>query len=385
MRVRRVFFVALLMALSPAVRADEPAADLYANQPNSYAAPAAVAGTPIEFEVRVIEVNHAKLREIGFDLDPKSLHTRELPLDSKKSNGLIGFLEALGQQGLVPQELTCSQTTPEGKALETTLRWRDRAHGEWHQVQLRVMPTLVNQVSLSVDVQCRAWATQSSDTAESTPMPQVAFDAKDRQSGEYLAFATRIKARAGQEDREGLSVFVLLTPKWGTTVAVSEKHACLEKFSTEDVSAAEKAGGTECRPELLAPVNVLDAEGTVPCCRQGLPTVFRGQSARLADREPRRLFADVEQVKQSDTATEYGLLRAAYFLAEQIPKEAKAQAAEYFEVEPPAEKLRSEWKNAKPEGTQRIGVRLAVPVEPPKATTVAPWNAVMYFFTPVER
>jgi hypothetical protein len=109
-------------------------------------------------------------------------------------------------------------------------------------------------------------------------------------------------------------------------------------------AVGEETSTMECRPELLAPVNVLDTVAGEPAKCLQLETAEKRQS------EPAkaRLFSDESLEANSDTAEDYALLPATNMAVEPVSEEAKLGYARLVAVEPPSEKPKSEWKNAGP-------------------------------------
>lgn len=176
-------------------------------------------------------------------------------------------------------------------------------------------------------------------------------------------------------------------------------------------AVGEEPPTTECRPELLAPVNVLDAEKEGPCCRQAMAACAKSSNGEPVIEEPvvdaeweqeqerlkglalfndmkfgepaqqrhqrilqlltehklksdeasrPRLFSQESLQTHDDAAGDYALLPAKGFAEEPVSIEAKVGFAQMLRVEPPAKEAQPKWQNAKRDWFE--GMTFTVPI-----------------------
>ena len=212
-----------------------------------------VADTPIELEIRVLEINATKLKSLGFDFAAFAGFASAKPLPeavpgvtvSVQSSGLVGLLSALGREGLVQQDVALSQSVADGQTWETVLRWHQREAASkkdvWRRMRLSVRPTALAAGAIRLDGACGAEFTLH-EPGQSRPSCRPLVELIDfgaEISGQTLCLAPNfVGADPHQYPKDEIYVLVLITPHRQTPPANASDH--------------------QSRPDLLAPRNVLN-------------------------------------------------------------------------------------------------------------------------------
>lgn len=217
----------------------------------AYLSPAA--DGPIELEIRVLEINRTKLKSLGFDFQsfadlPSARRRPDLVPGltlSAKSSGFVGFVSALGREGLVQQDVVLSHSMADGQSWDTVLRWHQQDAGGkkdiWRRMRLRVTPTALAAGAIRLEGACGAeFSVREPGPSRPSMRPPVELiDFGAELADQTLCLVpTFVGADPDQFPKDQIYVFVLITShRQSTPEKDSENKSC---------------------PDLLAPRNVLN-------------------------------------------------------------------------------------------------------------------------------
>jgi hypothetical protein len=214
----------------------------------AYLSSAPATDTPIELEIRVLEIEYSQLKALGLAVAMFEGGDSEMEpfvggfALTKSDSGLIGFLDALDREGLVKQDFALTGQVADGCCFETAVRWRVPNDAEkpdaWRNVALRIRPKLIPTGGICLQTACGAQYSKTYRTGLSAAKPLL-VDFAAEVAGRTLGLAANcVTSEPNRAPQDEIRVVILITPHWKST-------------------PANESDGKSC-PDLLAPRNVLN-------------------------------------------------------------------------------------------------------------------------------
>ncbi len=241
----------LAQAAEPPIRVVFPKPSSYANPCEygthaSYAqkdpVPIAAATTPVSIDIRVIELDHTGMRQLGVDVHFTS--------GFQQVEALLSFLPALEQENLVKHDVGLNLQTNPGQTSTAVLRWpsqhAQKGRGEERVVRFVIHPTLDETGLFFLEATCQAQLI-STESAE------------DQEFGVQKVIISLPHTTA--DITRGFAVKFTPSTPGNDFLAVQDAEAFVI-VTLKGLPPATKHPSPELRHDLLAPVNVLGSNDT---------------------------------------------------------------------------------------------------------------------------